>query len=180
MVEWHLSNIQSIVAIPYMEISNWRTKQSSDQSLKYSMSGDVSLEEATAPCFLTELHIALVFVQPVHYRCDQWASIWHFSWVSVYDGSLVEACYFRYACQKNFFACICIKLIGNSENDHCVIFYHFTLPWSMLDFNSPIAKHRKYFFISISPTQTVFFTFYCGTVPNSNYVSPTKQNISFG
>ena len=54
--------------------------------------------------------------------------------------------------------------------------------WSMLDFNSTIAKHRKYFFISISPNhcnQTVFFTFYCGTVPNSNYISPTKQIIRF-
>ena len=82
---------------------------------------------------------------------------------------------------KKFFACICIKLIGNSENDHCVIFYHFTLPWSMLDFNSPIAKHRKYFFISIPSNhcnQTVFFTFYYGTVPTSNYVSPTKQTLA--
>ena len=160
MVEWHLSNIQSIVAIPYMEISNWRTKQSSDQSLKYSMSGDVSLEEATAPCFLTELHIALVFVQPVHYRCDQWASIWHFSWVSVYDGSLVEACYFRYACQKNFLHAFVLNWLETAKMTTVLYFtilpYHEACSTSTVQLQNiesislfQFLLHKQYFLHSI-------------------------------
>ena len=90
MVErWHPSNIQSNVAICYMEISNWRTNK-----LKINLwnipRGDVSLEDATATCFLTEFHVALALVQPVYYRCDQWESMWHFFFL-FFQGKLQQA-----------------------------------------------------------------------------------------
>ena len=67
---WHPSNIQSIVAVCYMEISNWRMNKLKINPLNIPC-GDVSLEDATPTCFSTELHVALVLVQPVNHRCDQ-------------------------------------------------------------------------------------------------------------
>ena len=50
----------------------WRVPIGSIAINPYNIScGDVSLEDATPTCFPTELHVALVLVQPVNHRCDQ-------------------------------------------------------------------------------------------------------------
>ena len=53
-----------------MEISNWRTNKFPINLCNIPRCGDVSLEEGLASCFPIELHVSLVFVQPVNYQFD--------------------------------------------------------------------------------------------------------------
>ena len=62
----HLSNI----AISFVEISNRRTNNLSINLCNIPWCGDVSLEEDQAPSFPIELHLSMVFVQPVDYTWD--------------------------------------------------------------------------------------------------------------